>query len=174
MTSELLNLFKTRTSVTNFFVGYNSTEVNNNVMKNYELATFEPDKYDNCVGLAAPYMECKIVDENTGRIVPHGAEGVLFVRSYSCSRGYWNDEENTRKAFDANGWLYRLLFLVLSACFLRLTLLQYLYYSRYNTGDCLAMDSQGNLYFRSRRKELITARGSGRQAYVLNIIIKRQ
>lgn len=32
---------------------------------------------------------------------------------------------------------------------------------RYKTGDFLSMDAVGNFYFKSRRKELITAKGSG-------------
>jgi acyl-coenzyme A synthetase/AMP-(fatty) acid ligase len=32
---------------------------------------------------------------------------------------------------------------------------------RYNTGDFFSMDKDGKFYFKSRRKELITARGSG-------------
>jgi acyl-coenzyme A synthetase/AMP-(fatty) acid ligase len=34
-------------------------------------------------------------------------------------------------------------------------------YLRYNTGDFFSMDKDGKFYFKSRRKELITARGSG-------------
>ena len=33
---------------------------------------------------------------------------------------------------------------------------------RLNTGDILTMDKEGRLYFRSRSKEIITAKGSGK------------
>ena len=39
---------------------------------------------------------------------------------------------------------------------------------RYNTGDFFSMDKDGNFYFKSRRKERITARGSGKFRVNLN------
>jgi fatty-acyl-CoA synthase len=49
-------------------------------------------------------MECKIVDPDTGKIQPLGVEGELYARSYTITRGYWNDEEKTRQVFDENVW----------------------------------------------------------------------
>ena len=42
----------------------------------------------------------------TGRIVPRGAAGELCTRGYSVMLGYWDDEESTREAIDAAGWMH--------------------------------------------------------------------
>jgi fatty-acyl-CoA synthase len=47
----------------------------------------------------------KIVDAD-GRIVPRGERGELCTRGYSVMLGYWNDEERTRQAIDAAGWMH--------------------------------------------------------------------
>ena len=68
------------------------------------LSTFRPELYQNSVGKSTPFSECKIVNPETGKIQPIGVEGELYVRGYSVSPGYWNDEAKTKEAFDENGW----------------------------------------------------------------------
>jgi fatty-acyl-CoA synthase len=57
------------------------------------------------VGRIQPHVEVKIVDLD-GRIVPRGVTGELLTRGYSVMRGYWEDEERTREAVDAAGWMH--------------------------------------------------------------------
>jgi fatty-acyl-CoA synthase len=57
------------------------------------------------VGRIHPHVEVKIIDE-TGATVPVGQDGELCTRGYSVMRGYWNDEERTREAIDAGGWMH--------------------------------------------------------------------
>ena len=57
------------------------------------------------VGKIHPHLECKIVD-GEGRIVPGGTPGELCTRGYSVMLGYWDDEERTRQAIDAAGWMH--------------------------------------------------------------------
>ena len=57
------------------------------------------------VGRVLPHLEVKIVDAN-GRIVPPGVPGELCTRGYSVMLGYWDDEERTREAIDAAGWMH--------------------------------------------------------------------
>ena len=43
------------------------------------------------VGRVHPHVECKIVDPQTGAIVPRGTRGELCTRGYVVMLGYWND-----------------------------------------------------------------------------------
>lgn len=57
------------------------------------------------VGRIHPHVEVKIVDAD-GRTVPVGEQGEFCTRGYSVMRGYWNDEDRTREAIDASGWMH--------------------------------------------------------------------
>ncbi len=57
------------------------------------------------VGRVHPHVQVKIVDE-AGRVVPRGQKGELLTRGYSVMKGYWEDEEKTRRSIDADGWMH--------------------------------------------------------------------
>ncbi|MFC3624927.1 AMP-binding protein [Vogesella amnigena] len=63
------------------------------------------EKKVSTVGRIHPHVEVKIVDPQ-GRIVPRGETGELLTRGYSVMLGYWGDEEKTREAIDAAGWMH--------------------------------------------------------------------
>ena len=72
-----------------------------------QSATDDPlDKRVATVGRVHPHVEIKIIDPATGRVVPRGVAGELCTRGYSVMLGYWNNEEATREAIDANGWMH--------------------------------------------------------------------
>jgi fatty-acyl-CoA synthase len=58
------------------------------------------------VGRVLPHLECKIVNPDTGAIVPRGTPGELCTRGYAVMLGYWNDDDATAKAIDAAGWMH--------------------------------------------------------------------
>jgi fatty-acyl-CoA synthase len=58
------------------------------------------------VGRVHPHLEIKIVDPETGAIVPRGVTGELCTRGYSVMLGYWGNDEATREAIDAAGWMH--------------------------------------------------------------------
>jgi fatty-acyl-CoA synthase len=58
------------------------------------------------VGRVHPHVEIKIVDSETGAIVPRGVPGELCTRGYSVMLGYWGNEEATREAIDPAGWMH--------------------------------------------------------------------
>jgi fatty-acyl-CoA synthase len=58
------------------------------------------------VGRVVPHLECKIVNPDTGAIVPRGTPGELCTRGYAVMLGYWNDADATAKAIDAAGWMH--------------------------------------------------------------------
>jgi fatty-acyl-CoA synthase len=84
------------------------------------------------VGRVQPHIEIKIVDAD-GRIVPRGVTGEFCTRGYSVMRGYWNDDEKTREAIDAGGWMH--------------------------TGDLATMDAEGYVNIVGRLKDLVIRGG---------------
>jgi fatty-acyl-CoA synthase len=58
------------------------------------------------VGRVLPHLECKIVDQDTGAIVPRGRPGELCTRGYAVMLGYWNDDDATANAIDAARWMH--------------------------------------------------------------------
>lgn len=64
------------------------------------------DRRTATVGRAHPHVEVKVVDPDTGEVVERGQSGELCTRGYSVMIGYWNDEEHTPEAIDAEGWMH--------------------------------------------------------------------
>jgi len=85
------------------------------------------------VGKNLPHQEVKIVDTVTGRTVPLGETGEICFRGYHIMRGYYGDEEATKKALDENGWLF--------------------------SGDLGVMDAEGYVSITGRLKEMIIRGG---------------
>lgn len=55
-------------------------------------------------GRVLPLAKVKVVDPD-GNELPIGSSGEIMVRSAMVMSGYWNREEDTAKAFTADGWL---------------------------------------------------------------------
>ena len=99
-----------------------------------QSATDDPlDRRVGTVGRVHPHVEVKIVDPETGAIVPRGAGGELCTRGYSVMLGYWNDEVATRASIDAAGWMH--------------------------TGDLATMDDAGYVNIVGRIKDMIIRGG---------------
>jgi fatty-acyl-CoA synthase len=58
------------------------------------------------VGRVHPHLECKIVEPDTGVVVPRGAPGELCTRGYSVMLGYWDNPEATAAAVDSARWMH--------------------------------------------------------------------
>lgn len=91
------------------------------------------DKQVGTVGQVHPHVQIKIVDPQTGQVVPVGAQGELCTRGYSVMLGYWNNEEATRGAIDAARWMH--------------------------TGDLATMDDEGYINIVGRIKDMIIRGG---------------
>ncbi|RMX04073.1 AMP-binding protein [Corticibacter populi] len=85
------------------------------------------------VGKVQPHLEIKIIDADTGETVPRGQTGEFCTRGYSVMHGYWGDEEKTREAIDAEGWMH--------------------------TGDLATMDDQGYVNIVGRIKDMVIRGG---------------
>jgi fatty-acyl-CoA synthase len=85
------------------------------------------------VGRVHPHVEVKIIDPETGLVVPRGVMGELCTRGYSVMLGYWGDEEQTRSVIDAARWMH--------------------------TGDIAVMDDAGYLNISGRIKDMVIRGG---------------
>jgi len=83
-----------------------------------------------CAGRRIFGVEFKIVDD-AGRPRPHdgAAVGELYVRGNTVISGYFDNDEATRAAMDAEGW--------------------------FGTGDVASVDGEGRLVIRDRAKDLV-------------------
>ena len=85
------------------------------------------------VGRVLPHVESKIVDPDTGELVPRGEGGEYCTRGYHVMLGYWNDPEKTADAIDADGWMH--------------------------SGDLATMDDDGYVNIVGRIKDMIIRGG---------------
>jgi fatty-acyl-CoA synthase len=127
---EVMRAVQSRMGMREVTICYGMTETS---PVSTQSATDDPlDKRVTTVGRAHPHVEVKVVDPESGRIVPRGASGELCTRGYSVMLGYWNDEAATRIAIDAGRWMH--------------------------TGDLATMDDDGYVNIVGRIKDMI-ARG---------------
>ena len=91
------------------------------------------EKRVGSVGRIHPHVEIKVVDPESGRIVPRGTSGELCTRGYLVMLGYWNQPEATTAAIDDARWMH--------------------------SGDLATMDDDGYLKIVGRIKDLIIRGG---------------
>ena len=89
------------------------------------------------VGIAIPGTEAYVVDESGERAGP-GVVGQLVIRGAHVMKGYWEDEEATRRALRPGPYPWE----------------NVLY-----TGDLFKADAEGFLYFVGRMDDIIKTRG---------------
>jgi fatty-acyl-CoA synthase len=85
------------------------------------------------VGVAAEYMDIKVVDTRTGEPVGFGEIGELLTRGILVMQGYYKMPDKTAEAIDADGWMH--------------------------TGDLATMNPQGYLNIVGRVKEMVIRGG---------------
>ncbi len=91
------------------------------------------DKQVSTVGKVHPHQEIKIIEPETGRVVPLGTPGELCTRGYSVMLGYWRDEAKTRESIDSARWMH--------------------------SGDLATMDEEGYINIVGRIKDMIIRGG---------------
>jgi fatty-acyl-CoA synthase len=85
------------------------------------------------VGRVHPHVEVKVIDPDTGQVLPRGQHGELCTRGYSVMLGYWNEPDKTAEAIDAGRWMH--------------------------TGDLAVMDEAGYLNIVGRIKDMVIRGG---------------
>lgn len=64
------------------------------------------DRRTATVGRVVPHVEIKVVDPETGAVVPRGVPGEFCTRGYSVMLGYWDQPDKTAEVVDAARWLH--------------------------------------------------------------------
>jgi fatty-acyl-CoA synthase len=73
----------------------------------FQTGTDDPvDKRVATVGRIHPHVEAKVIDPDSGRVVPRGAPGELCTRGYLVMLGYWENQQATEEAVDRAGWMH--------------------------------------------------------------------
>ena len=85
------------------------------------------------VGKALPHTEIKVINPQSGAIVPRGMPGELCTRGYNVMKSYYRNPEATRAAIDGDGWLH--------------------------TGDLAVLDNEGYASITGRAKDMIIRGG---------------
>ncbi|WP_047247483.1 AMP-binding protein [Maribacter thermophilus] len=91
------------------------------------------------VGKVHPHLEIKIIDPDTGKIVPRNTPGELCTRGYSVMLKYWNNPEATAMVLDEGRWMH--------------------------TGDMAEMDEHGYVKIVGRIKDMIIRGGENISPY---------
>ncbi len=85
------------------------------------------------VGRVHPHAEVKIIDPETGLVLPRDTPGELCTRGYCVMLGYWDEPERTAEAIDPARWMH--------------------------TGDLAVMDEAGYLNIVGRIKDMVIRGG---------------
>ncbi len=85
------------------------------------------------VGRVHPHVEIKVIDPETGLVLPRGRSGELCTRGYCVMLGYWDEPSKTAEAIDAGRWMH--------------------------TGDLAVMDEAGYLNIVGRIKDMVIRGG---------------
>jgi fatty-acyl-CoA synthase len=85
------------------------------------------------VGRVHPHVEVKVVNPDSGLVLPRGEPGEMCTRGYSVMLGYWNEPEKTAEAIDVARWMH--------------------------TGDLAIMDDAGYLNIVGRIKDMVIRGG---------------
>jgi len=127
---EVMRRAVERMNLRDIVIGYGMTETS---PASTATTTGDPiERRVGTVGRVLPHTEVKIVDAE-GRIVPRGTAGELLTRGYLVMLGYWDDEEKTREAIDAAGWMH--------------------------TGDLATLDAEGYCNIVGRIKDMVIRGG---------------
>jgi long-chain acyl-CoA synthetase len=86
------------------------------------------------IGVALPYVQCRIVDATDASKTPGcGEVGELVVRGPIVMKGYYGNPAATHETIEPDGWLH--------------------------TGDLARMDEEGYIYIVDRKKDMILTGG---------------
>lgn len=149
VSDELMNQIENRLGMKELTILYGMTETSPGSFQT------RPDddrlKRTTTVGTIYPHTRAKVIDLETGEIVPRDRRGELLVSGYSVQKGYWNDPIETAKAMieDEEGRVWM------------------------RSGDIASIDSSGYLKIVGRAKDVIIRGGENVYPVLIeNCIIK--
>lgn len=132
---DLLKLMKDELKIKNIVVGYGLTE--SSLLASLTTAADANVSFKKAyesIGRPIGFLEAKIIDSDSGKILPLNSDGELCLRGFNIIKEYWNEPKKSQESIDKNGW--------------------------FRTGDVCHMDEDGYLYFKSRSKDIIIRGGT--------------
>ncbi|KAF3431033.1 hypothetical protein FNV43_RR25763 [Rhamnella rubrinervis] len=130
---ELLNAFETKFPGVLVEEAYGLTEHSCITLTHGDPENGYGRSKRNSVGFILPNLEVKFIDPETGKSLPKITPGEICVRSQCVMKGYYNNEEETARTIDKDGWLH--------------------------TGDIGYIDDDGDIFIVDRIKEIIKYKG---------------
>lgn len=128
---EVMKKVQSEMNMTEVEIAYGMTETSPVSFQTRIGAPLE--KQVSTVGQVHPHVEVKIIDPETGAIVPVGELGELCTRGYSIMLGYWDNPEGTAASIDQARWMH--------------------------TGDLAIMDEEGYVNIAGRIKDMVIRGG---------------
>ncbi|CAK9187906.1 unnamed protein product [Ilex paraguariensis] len=127
---DLIEGFVEKYSTVTILQGYGLTE---STGIGASTDSLEESRRYGTAGLLSPSMEARIVDPESGEVLPVNRTGELWLRGPTIMKGYFSNEEATASTLDSDGWL--------------------------RTGDLCYIDDDGFIFVVDRLKELIKYKG---------------
>jgi fatty-acyl-CoA synthase len=112
-------------------IAYGQTEASPVTHMTRRVDSFE--RRVETVGTNLPHQEVKVVDVDSGAVLPVGQQGEICFRGYHVMSGYYDQPEATAQAIEPGGWLH--------------------------SGDLGVMDEDGYVRITGRIKEMIIRGG---------------
>lgn len=132
LNEKLQNYLKRGNSNAVFCEGYGQTECVAACLTNPYFAPVQKS-----VGILLPDMSAKIVEPGTQKEVPNGTDGELCINGPTVMKGYYKNDEETKKVIQVHGdgksWLH--------------------------TGDIFTRDDNGYFYFKQRISRMAISAG---------------
>ena len=122
---------------------YGMTETNMNTSNPYD-----GERRAGTVGFPLPDVEIRIVDPQTGGVIPPGDVGQIEVRGPNVFKGYWRMPEKTEEEFRPDGFFI--------------------------TGDLGTIDQDGYIHIVGRNKDLIISGGYNIYPKEIELILDAQ
>ena len=128
---EVMKRVLTEMHMTEVTICYGMTETS--PVSTQTSADDDMERRVSTVGRVHPHVEIKVIDPETGLVLPRGSHGELCTRGYSVMLAYWNEPAKTADAIDAGRWMH--------------------------TGDLAVMDDNGYLNIVGRIKDMVIRGG---------------
>jgi fatty-acyl-CoA synthase len=128
---DVMKQVRTRMGMEEITICYGMTETS--PVSFQTMTTDSIEKQVSTVGRVHPHVECKIINPESGAVVPRGEPGELLSRGYIVMLGYWEDPVATTQAVDSARWMH--------------------------TGDLATMDMEGYVTIVGRSKDMIIRGG---------------
>lgn len=128
---EVMKKVMDRMHMKEILIGYGQTEAS--PITNMTRADDSLEKRVTTVGRVSPHQEQKVIDPDSGMIVPRGTQGEICFRGYNVMARYDNMPQETTEAIDEKNWLH--------------------------SGDLGIMDDEGYVQITGRIKEMVIRGG---------------